>query len=281
VPLFWPLLARAGAVEILAHRVLWSLVIAGILALILLPRGWWRPLATRRNMILLTLAAAVIAVNWGLYIWAVNSGQVVETALGYYINPILTVLLGVVFLRERLAAAQWVAVGIAVAAVLILTVDYGRPPWIALILAVSFGSYGLLKNRINAGAVATLTVESAMLAPLALGYLIFLQSAGEMTFVHLGWGHSLLLVSAGLVTVLPLLFFSAAAVRIPLSTLGLLQYLTPTAQFLLGVFYFGEAMPPARWAGFALIWVALLVLSGYGLFRATAARRTPALSEPA
>ncbi|HEY5847647.1 MAG TPA: EamA family transporter RarD [Microlunatus sp.] len=281
VPLFWPLLDRAGAVEILAHRILWSLVIAGLLALILLPRGWWRPLATRRNMILLTLAAAVIAVNWGLYIWAVNSGQVVETALGYYINPILTVLLGVIFLRERLAAAQWVAMGFAVAAVLILTVDYGRPPWIALILAVSFGSYGLLKNRINAGAVATLTVESALLTPLALGYLIFLQSAGAMTFVHLGWGHSLLLVSAGLVTVLPLLLFSAAAVRIPLSTLGLLQYLTPTAQFLLGVFYFGEAMPPARWAGFALIWVALLILSGYGLFRATATRRTPALSEPA
>ena len=178
-------------------------------------------------MILLTLAAAVIAVNWGLYIWAVNSGQVVETALGYYINPILTVLLGVIFLRERLAAAQWVAMGFAVAAVLILTVDYGRPPWIALILAVSFGSYGLLKNRINAGAVATLTVESALLTPLALGYLIFLQAAGAMTFVHLGWGHSLLLVSAGLVTVLPLLLFSAAAVRIPLSTLGLLAVLDP------------------------------------------------------
>ena len=128
VPLFWPLLDRAGAVEILAHRILWSLVIAGLLALILLPRGWWRPLATRRTMTLLTLAAAVIAVNWGLYIWAVNSGQVVETALGYYINPILTVLLGVIFLRERLAAAQWVAVGFAVAAVLILTsTTAGRP----------------------------------------------------------------------------------------------------------------------------------------------------------
>ena len=209
------------------------------------------PLANRRTLSLLGLAAALIAVNWGLYIWSVNSGQVVEAALGYYINPIFSVLLGVIVLGERLAVAQWVALGFAAAAVLILTVDYGRPPWIALTLAASFATYGLLKNRINSGAVATLTVESALLTPLALGYLIFLQITGGLTFAHLGAGHSLLLMSAGLVTVVPLLFFSAAAVRLPLSTLGLLQYLTPTAQFLLGVFYFGEAMSPARWAGFA------------------------------
>ena len=272
VPLFWPLLGRASATEILAHRVLWSLVIAGGLAALLLPRGWWRPLANRRILLLLGTAAAVVAVNWGLYIWSVNSGQVVEAALGYYINPILTVLLGVIVLGERLAAAQWIALGFALAAVVILTLDYGRLPWIALTLAASFATYGLLKNRINSGAVATLTVESALLTPIALGYLLFLQVTGSLTFVHLGAGHSLLLMSAGLVTVIPLLFFSAAAVRLPLSTLGLLQYLTPTAQFLLGVFYFGEDMPPARWAGFGLIWVALVILSSYGLFRASRAR---------
>jgi chloramphenicol-sensitive protein RarD len=274
-PLFWPLVDDAGAIEILAHRVVWSLVIAGGLALIVLQRGWWRPLFNRRTMIMLASAAALVSLNWGVYIWGVISGHVVESALGYYINPILTVLLGVIFLGERLAVAQWVAVGFAVAAVLVLTIDYGRPPWIALILAVSFATYGLLKNRINSGAIATLTVESALLTPLALGYLVMLQFTGQLTFGHLGWSHTLLLACSGLVTVVPLMLFSAAAVRIPLSTLGLLQYLTPTAQFLLGVFYFGEAMPPARWVGFGLIWVALLILSGYGLTRISRARREP------
>ena len=273
VPLFWPLVKQAGAVEILAHRVVWSLVVAVVLALVLLPRRWLRPLLNRRTLSQLALAAAFIAVNWGLYIWSVNSGHVVEAALGYYINPIFTVLLGVVFLRERLAVAQWVAVGFAVLAVLVLTVDYGQPPWVALILAGSFAAYGLLKNRINSGAIATLTLESAMLTPLALAYLIFLQVTGGLTFGHLGWRHSLLLAAAGLVTVVPLLLFSAAAVRIPLSTLGLLQYLTPTAQFLLGVFYFGESMSPARWVGFGLIWVALGILSTYGLARASTRRQ--------
>ena len=232
-------------------------------------------------LILLGSAAALVSVNWGIYIWSVISGQVVEAALGYYINPIITVLLGVIVLGERLARAHWVALGFALAAVVILTIDYGRLPWIALALAATFATYGLLKNRINSGAVATLTVESALVTPFALGYLIFLQVTGGLTFVHLGVGHSLLLISAGLVTVVPLLLFGAAAVRLPLSTLGLLQYLTPTAQFLLGVFYFGEAMPTARWAGFALIWVALLILTGYGLARVSAGQRRPTVSEPA
>jgi chloramphenicol-sensitive protein RarD len=276
VPLFWPLLAAASATEILAHRVLWSLVIAATLAAIFLPRGWSRPLLNRRTLLMLGTAAALVALNWGIYIWAVNSGQVVETALGYYINPIFTVLLGVLVLGERLAAAQWVALGFAAVAVIVLSVDYGRLPWIALTLAVSFATYGLLKNRVNSGAVATLTVESALLTPFALGYVIFLAITGGLTFVHLGTGHSLLLVASGLVTVVPLLLFSAAAIRIPLSTLGLLQYLTPTLQFLLGVFYFGEDMPPARWIGFALIWIALLILSGHGLLRASQARENRA-----
>ncbi|MDN5803777.1 MAG: EamA family transporter RarD [Microlunatus sp.] len=273
VPLYWPLLAAASATEILAHRIVWSLVCAGILLLVLRRRRWWRSICRPRTLGLLAAASVFIAVNWGLYIWAVNHGHVVEAALGYYINPILSVLLGVVILRERLAAAQWVAVGLAGAAVVVLAVDYGHPPWVSLILAVSFATYGLLKNRINSGALETLTVESAMLTPLALGYLIWLQATGALVFGHHGISQALLLASSGLVTLIPLLLFAGAAIRLPLSTMGLLQYLTPTAQFLLGVFYFGEAMSPARWIGFGLVWVALIVLTLTGLRDAVRRRR--------
>src|SRR6478735_11060034 len=165
VPLYWPLLDAAGPLEILSHRIVWSLVLAGLLLLILRRRGWWRSIARPRTLLLLTAAAALIAVNWGVYIWAVNSGHVVEAALGYYINPILSVLLGVIVLRERLAVGQWVAVGLAGVAVLVLAVDYGHPPWVSLILAASFATYGLLKKQIDSGALETLTVESAVLTP--------------------------------------------------------------------------------------------------------------------
>lgn len=274
VPLYWPLLDAAGPLEILAHRIVWSLVLVALLLVVLRRRGWWRSVSSRRTLGLLTLAAAFIAVNWGLYIWAVNSGHVVEAALGYYINPILSVLLGVFVLREKLARAQWAAVGLAGVAVIVLAVDYGHPPWVALILAASFAAYGLLKKRIDSGALETLTVESAVLAPVAVGYLLWLQATGGLVFGHQGAGQSLLLASSGLVTLVPLLLFAAAATRLPLSTVGLLQYLTPTAQFLLGVFYFGEAMSPARWAGFALVWAALIVLTTVGL--SNARRRRPA-----
>ena len=272
-PLYWPLLEPAGPLEILASRVIWSLVTAVILSIFLVPRASWRPFLTRRNLALLALAAALIAVNWGVYIWAVNSGQVVEAALGYYINPILSIILGVVLLHERLAAVQWASVGLAVVAVIVLTIDYGHPPWIALTLAASFATYGLIKNRLNAGAVETLTVESALLTPLAVGYLIFLQAEGQLTFGHNGLGHTALLVLAGPITAVPLLLFAAAATRIPLSALGLLQYITPTLQFIIGVAYFGEAMSPGRWVGFGLVWLALMVLTTYGLVRARRDRR--------
>lgn len=265
VPLYWPLLDAAGALEILAHRIVWSLVLAGLLLLVLRRRGWWRSIASPRVLWLLTVAAALIAVNWGLYIWAVNNGHVVEAALGYYINPILSVLLGVFLLRERLAVGQWVAVGLAGAAVVVLAVDYGGPPWVALILAASFATYGLLKKRIDSGALETLTIESAVLTPVAVGYLVWLQISGTLVFGHSGTASSLLLASSGLVTLIPLLLFAAAATRLPLSTVGLLQYLTPTAQFLLGVFYFGEAMSTARWVGFGLVWAALVLLTVAGL----------------
>ncbi|HWJ53126.1 MAG TPA: EamA family transporter RarD [Propionibacteriaceae bacterium] len=273
VPLFWPLVSRASALELLAHRVIWSLVICAVLLLTVVPRGWWSRIGNRRSLVLLAGAAAVVSVNWGTYIWAVNAGHVVETSLGYYINPILSILVGVIFLRERLAPLQWVSVGLAGLAVIVLTVDYGRLPWIALVLAASFATYGVIKKQVNGGAVETLTVESALLTPVALGYLIFLQSAGTMTFGHLGWLHNLLLVATGLVTVVPLLFFTAATTRLPLSTLGLLQYLAPTLQFLLGVLYFGEDMSTGRWIGFALVWLALVILTAYGIRQARLARR--------
>lgn len=202
-------------------------MLAAVLLLVLRRRGWWRTVATPRTLGLLTLAAAFIAVNWGLYIWAVNFGHVVEAALGYYINPILSVLLGVLVLGERLVLGQWLALGLAGAAVVVLAVDYGHPPWVALILAASFATYGLLKKRIDSGALETLTVESAVLTPVALGYLIWLQATGALVFGHHGGGQALLLASSGLVTLIPLLLFAAAATRLPLSTVGLLQYITP------------------------------------------------------
>jgi chloramphenicol-sensitive protein RarD len=273
--------ARASALELLAHRIIWSLVICIILLLTVVPRGWWSRTRNRGSLLLLAGAAAVVSVNWGTYIWGVNHGHVVETSLGYYINPILSILVGVILLRERLAPMQWISVALAGLAVIVLTVDYGRLPWIALVLAVSFATYGVIKKQVNGGAVETLTVESALLTPVALGYLIFVQSAGTLTFGNLGWAHTLLLVVTGLVTVVPLLFFTAAATRLPLSTLGLLQYLAPTLQFLLGVLYFGEDMSLGRWIGFGLVWLALVILTAYGVRQARLSRPAPEpVSEP-
>jgi chloramphenicol-sensitive protein RarD len=251
-------------VEILAHRIVWSLVvIAGLLAL---RGGLARVRAVRgRPLALLVAAAAVITVNWGTYIFGVNSGQVVETSLGYFINPLVTVLLGVVVLGERLRRLQWVAVGIAAVAVAGLTVDYGRVPWIALVLACSFGTYGLLKKQAGVGAVESLAVETAVLAGPALAVLLVLQARGVGQFGHTAPGATALLVGAGIVTVVPLLAFSGAATRIPLSTLGILQYLAPTVQFLIGVLVVGEPMPPTRLLGFALVWVALAVFTADAL----------------
>ena len=279
VPLFWPLVGRASALELLAHRVIWSLVICAMLLLVVVPRGWWGRVGNRRSLLLLGAAAALVSVNWGTYIWAVNAGHVVETSLGYYINPILSIVLGVVVLRERLAPLQWASVGLAALAVIVLTVDYGRLPWIALTLAATFATYGFLKKKVNGGAVDTLAVESGLLTPVAVGYLIFLQATGALTFGHLGWTHSLLVMATGLVTVVPLLFFAAATTRLPLSTLGLLQYVAPTLQFLLGVLYFGESMSVGRWVGFGLVWLALVILTGHGVRAARQSRRAP-VNEP-
>lgn len=271
-PLFWPLVKRASAMELLAQRVLWSLTVAVILLIAIGGRARLRPLLNQRSLTLLTGAAVAVAVNWGIYIWAVNHNHVVEAALGYYINPLLSILAGVIWMGERLKLAQWIAVGFAAIAVIVLTIDYGQPPWIALSLALSFATYGILKKQLNAGAVESLTVESAILGLPALAYLIYLQVVGQLTFGHLGLSHSLLIAATGVITAIPLLCFAAAATRVPLSTMGLLQYVAPTAQFLLGVLYFHEVMSTGRWVGFALVWIALIILSIDGLRRANASR---------
>uniref|UniRef100_A0AAU2JU20 EamA family transporter RarD n=1 Tax=Streptomyces sp. NBC_00049 TaxID=2903617 RepID=A0AAU2JU20_9ACTN len=262
VPLFWPLLKPSGAVEMLAHRMVWSLAVVGVALLALRRWTWMRELARQpRKLGLTALAAMVISVNWGLYIWAVNNGQVVEASLGYFINPLVSIAIGVLLLGERLRRAQWVAVGISFVAVLVLAVGYGRPPWLSLALAFSFAIYGLLKKKINMGGLESLSAETALLFLPALGYLLWLGAQGQSTFASHGVGHSLLLASTGLVTAIPLVLFGAAAIRVPLSTLGLLQYMPPVFQFLLGILYFHEAMPPERWAGFSLVWVALTILT--------------------
>lgn len=261
-PLYWPLLDPAGALEVLAHRIVWSLVF--VLVCIAATRRWGRFAAIardRRMMVFLALASVAIALNWGGFIYGVTTGHVIETSLGYFINPLVTVLLGVVVLKETLTSAQWAAVGIGTLAVVVLTVDYGRPPWIALLVACSFAAYGFLKKRAALGAFEGLGMETLILAPVALAFLLALQLRGELTFGHHGLDNAALLVGTGVVTAIPLLMFGAAATRLSLTTIGLLQYLGPLLQFVLGLLVFGEAMSPARWAGFVLVWTALVIFT--------------------
>ncbi|MGH3416499.1 MAG: EamA family transporter RarD, partial [Actinocrinis sp.] len=236
-PLYWPLLKPATATEILAQRMVWSLA---VMAILLAVKRNWSEIAklrrTPRKILLLFGAATVVSVNWGVYIWAVNRGHVVETSLGYFINPLVTVLFGVLILRERLRRVQWAAVAIGGAAIVELVVGYGQVPWIALILAFSFGSYGLLKKMAAVPAAESMSVETAFQFLPALAYLTFLQSQGTAAFGHVHWTVTVLLVCCGLVTVVPLLCFAAAANRLPLSTMGLLQFLTPILQLMCGVF---------------------------------------------
>jgi chloramphenicol-sensitive protein RarD len=261
-PLYWPLLEPAGAVEILAHRILWTCITMGLLVLAMRRTSAVRAIvADRRVRALLVLAACLITVNWAVYIWGVNNGHVVETSLGYFVNPLVTVLMGVFILGERLRGWQWVALSVAGLAVVVLTVDYGRPPWIALVLALTFGTYGLCKKQANAPAIESTTFETLVIGPVALAYLGWLTWHGGSSLTSHGLGHVLALMSAGIVTAVPLVCFGGAAIRVPLVTLGLLQYLTPTLQFALGVVYFHEDMPAGRWVGFGLVWVALMIFT--------------------
>ena len=261
-PLYWTLMEPAGAFEQLGHRIVWSAVFMVALVQLLSRRARLREVVTsRRTLGLLVVAAVTISINWGVFIWSVNNGHVVETSLGYFINPLVTVLAGVFVLGERLRPLQWAAVGLAGVAVAGLTVSYGRPPWIALTLAFSFALYGLVRKQADIGAVEGLTVETLLVAPAALGFLVWLQVSGGSTALVDLPTHLLLLASTGVITALPLLCFGAAATRVPLTTLGLLQYLAPTLHLALGVWVFREPMPLDRLLGFVVIWTGLAVFT--------------------
>jgi chloramphenicol-sensitive protein RarD len=261
-PLYWVLLEPAGALEILAHRILWSLVTMGVIVVLLRRTTQLRALfRDRRVFALLAVGAAVITVNWATYIWGVNNGRVVEASLGYFINPLVTVLMGVFILGERLRPLQWGAMAVAGTAVAVLALDYGRLPWVALVLAFSFGTYGLAKKTANAGAIESLTLETMLLAPIAAAYIAWLVATGQSNFGSHGTGHALLFTTTGIVTAIPLICFGGAAIRVSMVTLGLLQYLAPILQFALGVVWFHEEMPPGRWVGFILVWIALAIFT--------------------
>ncbi|MGY1751921.1 EamA family transporter RarD [Blastococcus sp. SYSU D01042] len=273
-PLYFPLLEPAGGLEIVAHRVVWSVVFVALLLTVVRRWGHVRAALTdRRTLLVLTGAALLIAANWLIFVYGVNSGHVVETSLGYFVNPLVSVLLGVVVFGERLRRLQWVAVGIAAVAVAVLTVDYGRPPWIALSLAVSFGLYGLMKKLVRVEAAPGLFVETLLVTVPAIAVLAVLHADGSGTFGNAGAGHAVLLAVSGVATAVPLLLFAAAARRIPLSTIGLLQYVTPLMQLSVGVFVYDEPMPPARLAGFAIVWLALAVFTADTLRHARAGTR--------
>ncbi|OYO09270.1 EamA family transporter RarD [Enemella evansiae] len=276
VPLYWRLIDGAGAFEVLAHRIIWSLAFGVLLVLLFARTRWRRQLASPRTLLTLAAAAGFVTINWGVYIWAVTNDRVTETALGYYINPLISILFGVLLLQERLAPIQWVAIGLAAIAVVVITIGYGRLPWVALLLAGSFGIYGVIKKRVTVEPIVSLTYESAVATLPALLFLGWLAARGGSHFGQQPLSQDLLLMGGGVVTAVPLLAFAFAAQRIPLSLLGITQYLAPTIQFVLGVAVFGEPMPPARWAGFMLVWLALMLITGHALWRARR-RRTSSL----
>ncbi|RKS69225.1 chloramphenicol-sensitive protein RarD [Motilibacter peucedani] len=272
-PLYFPLLEPAGALEILAHRVFWTAVTCLAVLLVMRRPLPWRGLS-RRQAGVLAAAAVANGTNWGVYIAAVNTGHVVEAALGYFINPLVSVLLGVVVLHERLRRAQAAAVAVAGAGVLVLTAAYGSVPWIALVLGLSFGTYGLLKKQAAVEPLPGLAVESLVLAPLAVALLAGIELTGRGS-LSAGAEHDVLLATTGLVTAAPLLLFGMAALRVPLSVMGLLQYVTPTLQLGIGVLVRHEPMTRTRWAGFGLVWASLAVFASDQV-RAYRARRAGA-----
>jgi chloramphenicol-sensitive protein RarD len=259
-PLYWPLLKPANSIEIVAHRAVWSLVFCVVL--LAATKKLSSTLALLKNphvMKRLTLSTALVSVNWLVYIWGVNHGHVVECALGYYINPLIIIAFGVLLLKEKMRKLQWFAVIVAAIGVLVLTVDFGRPPWIALALATSWGSYGLVKKQLGLGALEGLTIETIISFIPYGGYLVWMGTKGTGQFGHSA-GLTALLILAGAVTAIPLLMFNGSTNRLPFTIIGLLQYITPTIQFLIGVVVRHEAMPIGRWVGFLIIWIALIAL---------------------
>ncbi|MFB8367991.1 EamA family transporter RarD [Pseudarthrobacter sp. NPDC055928] len=271
LPVYFFVLQPAGAVEIVANRVVWSLIFCALL--ITVTRSWRALTGAFRDRSVfgtLTIAAVLIAVNWLTYTYGVTTGQAVEASLGYFINPLVSVLLGVFVLKEKLRPLQWAAVGIGFIAVGVLTVSYGKLPWIALTLAVSFGLYGFVKKRVGpkVDAVTSLSVETMVLTPLAAATMVWLGVSGTATLTSHGPGHFWLLLASGVITAVPLLFFGASARRLPMTTIGLLQYFAPILQFIVALVVFREAMTLERWIGFGVVWLALLVLT-VDMLRAT------------
>jgi chloramphenicol-sensitive protein RarD len=271
LPVYFFVLQPAGAVEIVANRVVWSLIFCALL--ITVTRSWRALTGAFRDRSVfgtLTIAAVLIAVNWLTYTYGVTTGQAVEASLGYFINPLVSVLLGVFVLKEKLRPLQWAAVGIGFIAVGVLTVSYGKLPWIALTLAVSFGLYGFVKKRVGpkVDAVTSLSVETMVLTPLAAATMVWLGVSGTATLTSHGPGHFWLLLASGVITAVPLLFFGASARRLPMTTIGLLQYFAPILQFIVALVVFQEAMTLERWIGFGVVWLALLVLT-VDMLRAT------------
>jgi chloramphenicol-sensitive protein RarD len=269
-PLYWPLLKPASPLEIVSHRAVWTLVFCIIvLALLRQLKSTLAIMKHPKKMAGLFATTVLISINWLTYIWATNNGHVVEAALGYYINPLIIIAFGVLLLREKMRPLQWVAVGIAAIGVTILTIDYGRLPWVAISLALSWGTYGLLKKKLDLGALEGLTIET-LISLLPYGfYLFYLSNQGTGQFGS-GVGLTILLIAAGAMTAIPLLLFNGSTTRLPYSTIGLLQYITPTIQFSIGVWINHEEMPPARWIGFIVIWLALATL-GTDLMRSSRA----------
>jgi chloramphenicol-sensitive protein RarD len=282
LPVYWKALHEVPALEILAHRVVWGLVVAVVLVSYRM-RWQWLGAIIQNKRTLLTFAASalLLSLNWFIYIWAVNAGHIVQTSLGYFINPLVNVLLGVLFLRERLRAGQGLAIAVALGGVLYLTFQYGALPWIALGLAVSFGCYALLRKTAALNSLEGFTLEIMLMFPAALAYLLYREAFGGAAFGHMGIATSLLLACAGAVTAGPLLLFEAGARRITMTSLGILQYVAPSIQLLLGVLVYGESLSLARLIGFCLIWLALAIYTLEGIvYNGSAARMGAAASEP-
>lgn len=259
-PIYWKLLQDVPALQVIGHRIGWSFIL--LMGVILFTRQWndFRSVALKPKVIgIYAVAGILLSVNWLIYVWGVNSGFIVETSLGYFINPLISVLLGVLFLHERLRTMQWIPIGLAAAGVIYLTVTYGRLPWIALSLAFSFGVYGLVKKLAPLGSLYGLTLETALVFPIAFVYLAFVQSTGTGVFLQNSLLTDILLIGTGVVTSIPLLLFASAVRQIPLTMIGILQYIAPTLQFLIGVFLYHEPFDQSRMIGFSLVWLALII----------------------
>jgi len=278
-PIYWKWLHNVPAVQLISHRILWSLLMLSVF--ILVSRQWhtFRVEALKPRVLRIYLAAALLlGVNWLVYVWAVNAGFIVQVSLGYYINPLFNVLLGLLFLHEHLRPTQWVPLGLAAAGVLYLTFAYGSLPWIAVTLAFSFGLYGLVKKTAPLGSLYGLTLETGLLFLPALITLLYVETIGQGAFLHTGAISDVLMVGAGLMTTIPLLMFASAARRIPLSLVGILQYIAPTLQFLLGVLVYAEPFTRAQLTGFSIVWIALILFAVEGYLASRAKRTEPVIA---